>query len=150
MVKYVVEREVSFRKSSAGGSTCRPRAGFCIVIPGFLVMFSNLYSSAPLAVPHRAYGVDYVPSSEKILQCNQLQSCTNVRPKEPFPNDRKGHFDSRCLSMKKYTGRCYLELKLLVTNFIGIKSQCLCLPTLFGLLLVIHVKHESRFSTCEN
>lgn len=52
--------------------------------------------------------------------------------------------------MRKYTTRCYLELKLLITNFIGIKSQCLCLPTLSGLLLVIHVKHESRFSTWEN
>lgn len=52
--------------------------------------------------------------------------------------------------MRKYSTRCYLELKLLITNFIGIKSQCLCLPTLSGLLLVIHVKHESRFSTWEN
>lgn len=52
--------------------------------------------------------------------------------------------------MRKYTRKCYLELKLLITNFIGIKSQCLCLPTLSGLLLVIHVKHESKFSTWEN
>ena len=63
-----MESEVSSGNRALGYSSCKSGddfpSPFSVVIPGFLVMFSNLCLSAPLASPLGAYGIYYVPGSK--------------------------------------------------------------------------------------
>lgn len=66
-----MESEVSSGNRALRYNSCKSGddfpSPFSIVIPEFLVMFSNLCLSALLAIPLGAYGIYYVPGSKEGL-----------------------------------------------------------------------------------